>query len=68
MPGSSVKKLLVIGNTFVPMTDSREDLEEISIVQDLEIVKCIIWNIQLNQSNEKVAALLDSGSEANLIS
>ena len=50
------------------MTDSREDLEEKSIVQDLETVKCITWNVKLNESNEEVYALLDSGSWANLIS
>ena len=68
MPESYVKKLAVIGNTSVLVTDSREDLEETSVVQDLEIVKCITWNVKLNQGNEEVAALLDSGSEANLIS
>ena len=67
MPGSCAKKLAVIGNTSVPVTDSREDKEETS-VQDLETVKCITWNIKLNQGNEEVPALLDSGSEANLIS
>ena len=48
--------------------DSREDLEEISVVRDLETVKCITWKIKLNKGNEEVSALLDSGSEANLIS
>ncbi len=68
MPQSCAKKLAIIGNTSVPVTDSRKDLEEISVVRDLETVKCITWNVKLNQSNEEVSTLLDSGSEANLIS
>ena len=50
------------------VTDSKEDLEKKSIVRDLETVKCITWNVKLNEGNEEVSALLDSGSEANLIS
>ena len=70
MPGFCAKKLAVIGNTSVPVTDSREDTvtKETSVTRDLEIVKCITWNVKLNQGNEEVPALLDLGSEANLIS
>ena len=41
MPRSYVKKLAFIGNTSVPVTDSREGLKKISVVQDLETIKCI---------------------------
>lgn len=51
----------------MPVTDSKEDLKQKSIIQDLEIVKCIIWNVKLNKDNEKVFVLLDSGNKANLI-
>lgn len=51
----------------MPVTDSRKDKEDTS-VQDLETIKCITWNVKLNQGNEEVPALLDSDSEANLIS
>lgn len=43
-------------------------MEETSAVWDLETFKCITWNVKLNKGNEEVSALLDSGSEANLIS
>ena len=68
MPRSYAKKLAVIGNASAPMTDSRENLEEASLDRELETVKCITWNVKLNKGNEKVLALIDSGSEANLIS
>lgn len=68
MPGSRAKKPALIGSTSVPVTDSKEDLEETSVVRDLERAKCITWNVKLNEGNQKVSALLDSGNEANLIS
>ncbi len=68
MPRSYAKKLAVIRNISAPMTDSRENLEEASPDRELETVKCITWNIKLNKNNEEVLALIDSGSEANLIS
>ena len=68
MPRSYIKKLAVIGNTSMSMTDGRKDLEEISVIQDLKTVKCIIWNVKLNQNNKKVTVLLSSGSEINFIS
>lgn len=67
MLGFYTKKLAVISTTSVLVTDNREDKEKISI-QDLKTVKCIIWNVKLNQSNKEVSILLDSGSETNLIS
>ncbi len=68
MPRSYAKKLAVIENASAPMTDSRENLEEASLDRELETVKCITWNVKLHKGNEKVLALIDSGSEANLIS
>ena len=50
------------------MTDGRGDLEKSSVDGELEKVKCITWNIKLKKSNEEVSALIDFGSEANLIS
>lgn len=58
------------------MTDSREDTvteetsvtEETFVTRDLETVKCMTWNVKLNQANEEVPALVGSGSEVNLIS
>ena len=67
MLGSYVKKRAVIGNISVPMIDSKRDLKKTSYIQNLEKVKCIIWNIKLNQGNKEVAALLDSDNKANLI-
>ncbi len=52
----------------MPMTDSKEDLEEASLDRKLETIKCITYNVKLNKGNEEVLALIDSGSEANLIS
>lgn len=52
----------------MPVTDSKEDLDKGSPARDLETVKCITWNVKLNKGNKEVLALLDSGSEANLIS
>lgn len=49
------------------VTDSRDNTKESSIIWDPEIVKCITWNVKLNQGNKDVLALLDSGSKANLI-
>ncbi len=57
-----------IDKTPMPMTDSRENLDEGLFVCNLEMVKCIIWIVKLIKSNEKVSALLDSFNEANLIS
>lgn len=68
MPWFPAKKPAVIGNTSVPVTDNRGELEEGPTFKDLETVKCITWNIKLNQGKEKVPAPLDSGSKANLIS
>ena len=70
MPRSYAKKLAVISNTSLPGTDSRENTvkEEPSVSWDLETVKCITWNVKLNQGHEEVPALLDSSSKANLIS
>lgn len=62
MPRSRAKKLAVTGSTSVPVTDSKEDLEEISAARDLRTAKCIILNIKLNKGNEEVSTLLDSGS------
>lgn len=51
------------------MTDNREDFEIESVdKRDLEAEKFITWKVKLNKSNNKVQALLDCGSEANLIS
>ena len=52
----------------MPVTDYKEDPDEAAPARDLETVKCITWNMKLNKGNEEVLALLDSGSEANLIS
>ena len=53
----------------MPVTDSRENsVTKVSVIQELETVKSITWNIKLNPGNEEVPALLDSGSKANLIS
>ena len=68
MPRSCAKKLAVIGNASASMTDSREDPKEGSLDRELETVKCITWNVKLNKGHEEVSALIDSGSEANLIS
>lgn len=65
---SCTKKLVVIGNTSTSMTDSKEELKEKSIIWDLEIVKCITWNVKLNKDNEEMSALLDSSNKANFIS
>lgn len=62
---SCAKKLAIISNTSVPVTDRREHLEEAIVIQDLETIKCITWNVKLTKGNEGVSALLDSGSEAN---
>lgn len=62
------QKLAVIGNASMLGTDKKEELKEDSISWDLEIVKCITWNVKLNKDNKEVSTLLDSGNEANLIS
>ena len=50
------------------MTDGKGDLEKASVDRELEKVKCITWNVKLKKSNEEVSALIDCGSEANVIS
>ncbi len=62
------KKLAVIINASVPVTDSKENLEDGSDVRDLQTVKCISLNVKLDKGNDEVSSLFDSGSEANLIS
>lgn len=62
------KKLAVISNTSARVTNNKRDLDEQPLAWDLKIVKCIIWNIKINQSNKRMLALLDLGSKANLIS
>lgn len=47
MPRYCIKKLAIIGNTIVLVIISRKDKEE-TFVQDLQIVKCIIWKVKLN--------------------
>ncbi len=65
---SYAKKLAVISNASTPINDGKENLEEASLDQKLDTFNCITCNIKLNKNNEKVSALIDSGSEANLIS
>ena len=65
---SDAKKLAIIGNASTAIIDSREDLRETSLDWKLETVKCNTWNFKLNKSNEEGSPLIDSGSEANLIS
>lgn len=62
------KKLAIIGNVSVPVTDKREEVKENSTARDLKTVKCFMLAVKLNEGNEKVSTLLDSGSEANFIS
>ena len=50
------------------MTDSKEALEKAFLDQKLETVKCITYNVKLNKCNKEVLALINSRSEANLIS
>lgn len=66
MLGLHVKKLAIIGNISMAVTYSREDVKKVSNVKDLEIVKCITWNIKLNKCNEEVFALLNLGSRAQV--
>ena len=61
------KKLAVIGNASASITNCRKDLEEVSVNQKLDTVKCIPWNVELNKGNEEVLAIIDFESEANLI-
>lgn len=67
MSRSCIKKLAVIGNTFVSVKDSRENLKEKLVIWDLKIIKFIIWNVKLNKSNKEVLALLDSGNKVYFI-
>lgn len=62
-----LKKIAIIGNISVPVTDSKEDLKQKSIIQDLKTIKYIISKVKLNKDNEKVSVLLDSGGKANFI-
>lgn len=41
MPRFCNKKLTIFDNNSIPVTDSREDIEEISLILDKEIVKYI---------------------------
>ena len=67
MPQSCAKKQAVIGNTSIPLTDSRKDLDKGLFARDLEIVKCITWNVKLIKNNKGILALLEFDSKANLI-
>lgn len=67
MPQSYTKKLAIIRTISMLVIDCRKDLEKTSVIQDLEIIKYIIWNIKLNQGNKEVFALLNSSSKVNLI-
>ena len=68
MPWSYSQKLAVIGDNSAPMTDNKKNLEEASLDQKLETVKCITYSLKLNKGNEEVLALIDSRNKANLIS
>lgn len=52
----------------MPVTDSKEDVNESPPTRNLETTKYITWNVKFNNGIEEVLALFDSGSKANLIS
>ena len=68
MPRLYGKKLALIGNASVLMTEGIENLEKASLDQKLETVKVITSNIKLNKGNEDLLTLINSRIEANLIS
>lgn len=68
MPRSCTIKLVVISNTSVSVTDSKEDVNELPLAHNLETAKYITWNVKFNNSNKEVLALFDFGSKTNLIS
>lgn len=41
MPRFYAKKLAIIGNTSVPVTNIKKELEKEFMIKDLETVKCI---------------------------
>ncbi len=61
------KKLAVISNISLIVTDSKKNLEEAFVVWDSQTIKWIIRNVKSNKSKEEVSSLFNSSSEAFLI-